>query len=823
MPYSTFTNLGLGVLVPTKLIVELAGRTIKRPKGVAENLLVGIDKFVFLVDFIVLDMIEDIKVPLILERPFFSITHAKIDVFKRKFALKLRNDKIVFKSEKPANYIELNEPLELRRDQVEDLGLTIEDGEVINKPMIEETKTWNNDDEERSGINEYLILCDIVLENMDAYRDKGIGDIIVGKPFYREICIKAMRFDGMISIYNGNDSEVVVRHVVVEMDLKGPVANCQLLTCKGYLVTFVVDEVLECVLLLEMDFDEACGGERDFFLGGGEGVFSFGYSLFEDVVYEKCGENVKKMVFEGDDYKVKVGQRNYYWDDHQEILVTIRLCKKFLERMEFERFERVEMRTNGFVKSEKRLETCSLEGRKHVVCYNEGWSDESSFMKETFFKSTKSNLTKKNFKKLDPWMLLEYSRHSFSCLSISDTISMMNGLMVRKAQHKREYDSRMNERQMQSKEGKVDSSKALYAGLVVIECSRTKSDKQVTSSSSGNYLTYVVGAYIRLVNDQVPFAEKCVFNANHDACITKFLKGVNSRVKVQSPKTRNCNKPIEPKIYTQKPGRQIVIGHWFYPNKSSVVHEKTNTPRSCLRWILTGRIFNTVGLRWVLTEKIFTSSTTKVNCEPLNDSNKDITNPYECDQTLNVSVGTLNVSAGLVSKPILQQPCNPPTRDDWDRLFQPMFDEYFNPQTIVDSLVPIAAAPRAVDLADSPVSTSIGQDAPSTNMLALEDITYSDNEEDVGAAGDFSNLETNINVSPIPKTRVHKDHPINQIIGDLSSAPQTRSMTRMEKPKRVHQALKDLSWIEAMQDELLQFKMQKVKRIENEAKTVIFG
>ncbi|GKF36929.1 hypothetical protein Tco_0113687 [Tanacetum coccineum] len=81
--------------------------------------------------------------------------------------------------------------------------------------------------------------------------------------------------------------------------------------------------------------------------------------------------------------------------------------------------------------------------------------------------------------------------------------------------------------------------------------------------------------------------QKCVFNANHDACIRKFLKGVNSRVRVQSPTTRNSNKPVEPKIHTQKPGRQIVTGHRFSPNKSSVVHEKTNTPRSCLRWIPT--------------------------------------------------------------------------------------------------------------------------------------------------------------------------------------------------------------------------------------------
>nr|GEX20725.1 putative ribonuclease H-like domain-containing protein [Tanacetum cinerariifolium] len=56
-----------------------------------------------------------------------------------------------------------------------------------------------------------------------------------------------------------------------------------------------------------------------------------------------------------------------------------------------------------------------------------------------------------------------------------------------------------------------------------------------------------------------------------------------------------------------------------------------------------------------------------------------------------------------------------------------------------------------------------------------------DDEEDVGAEADFSNLETSITVSPIPTTRVHKDHPITQIIGDLSLAPQTRSMTRMVK------------------------------------------
>nr|GEU85426.1 putative ribonuclease H-like domain-containing protein [Tanacetum cinerariifolium] len=79
---------------------------------------------------------------------------------------------------------------------------------------------------------------------------------------------------------------------------------------------------------------------------------------------------------------------------------------------------------------------------------------------------------------------------------------------------------------------------------------------------------------------------------------------------------------------------------------------------------------------------------------------------------------------------------------------------------------------------------------------------------------DTNNMESIILVSPIPTTRIHKDHPTSQIIGDLSLTTQTISMARavrdQEEPKRVHQALKDPSWIEAMQEELLQFKMQKV-------------
>nr|GFC77158.1 hypothetical protein [Tanacetum cinerariifolium]GFC78654.1 hypothetical protein [Tanacetum cinerariifolium] len=119
-------------------------------------------------------------------------------------------------------------------------------------------------------------------------------------------------------------------------------------------------------------------------------------------------------------------------------------------------------------------------------------------------------------------------------------------------------------------------------------------------------------------------------------------------------------------------------------------------------------------------------------------------------------------------------------------------------------------------------------------MPNLED--FSHNADDVGAEADTNNVESIISVSPILTTRIHKDHPTSQIIGDLSLTTQTRSMARgvrdqggisqmfnedfhtcmfacflsQKEPKRIHQALKDPSWIEAIQEELLQFKMQKV-------------
>ncbi|GJR65831.1 putative ribonuclease H-like domain-containing protein, partial [Tanacetum coccineum] len=81
--------------------------------------------------------------------------------------------------------------------------------------------------------------------------------------------------------------------------------------------------------------------------------------------------------------------------------------------------------------------------------------------------------------------------------------------------------------------------------------------------------------------------------------------------------------------------------------------------------------------------------------------------------------------------------------------------------------------------------------------------------DDEGAVADFTNLETVVNVSPIPTLRIHSTHPKALILGDPNSAVQTRSKVNTSSGK-ISEALEDESWVDAMQEELLQFEIQKV-------------
>ncbi|GKE27361.1 hypothetical protein Tco_1442745 [Tanacetum coccineum] len=198
-----------------------------------------------------------------------------------------------------------------------------------------------------------------------------------------------------------------------------------------------------------------------------------------------------------------------------------------------------------------------------------------------------------------------------------------------------------------------------------------------------------------------------------------------------------------------------------------------------------------------------------------------------------------------VPNPIPQQPCNPLNRDDCDRLCQPMFDEYFNPPTIVVSPVPVDAAPSAVDIANSPVSMSIDQDAPSTSIPSIQeqehfliisqgveespktpyfhdDPLHRSLREDSTSQGSSSNVRPSH--TPLELIgRWTKDHPIANVIGDPSRSVSIRKQLKIDamwcyfdafltlvEPKNFKQAITKPSWIDAIQEEIHEFERLKV-------------
>nr|GEZ76426.1 hypothetical protein [Tanacetum cinerariifolium] len=330
---------------------------------------------------------------------------------------------------------------------------------------------------------------------------------------------------------------------------------------------------------------------------------------------------------------------------------------------------------------------------------------------------------------------------------------------------------------------------------------------------------------------------KCVFNANHDACITKLLKEVNLHAKIQSYKIKERNKPVDQKSHTQIPGRQIFTGHKFSPNKTSAVYEKIS-PRSDLRWQTTGRIFKSVGLRWLPTGKLFNSYTNKVESEPPHGSNVDISKIHVYIQTLDLSAVTsinvpkeqsLDVSADQLSSdpapecqimalnhdslsPANQRQVNVTqadrtvtTSNELDLLFSPMFDELLNGSSKVvskSSAVSAADAPNQRQQLTTPLNNhttpaptcQVPTLAPSVisseNIIQAE--TYAENDQDAdeefinifstpvqdqGETSsrhvDSSNMHTFYQRYP-SEHRWTKDHPLEQVIGNPSQPVRTR-------------------------------------------------
>nr|GEZ57492.1 reverse transcriptase domain-containing protein [Tanacetum cinerariifolium] len=109
--FRDYSKLRLPTLNDTKMVLELADRTISKPTGVVENVFVKVGKFYFPADFVVLDFIADPRVPLILGRPFLSTAHALIDVYEGEIILRHDDQSLTLKCEEANAFIEINDEL----------------------------------------------------------------------------------------------------------------------------------------------------------------------------------------------------------------------------------------------------------------------------------------------------------------------------------------------------------------------------------------------------------------------------------------------------------------------------------------------------------------------------------------------------------------------------------------------------------------------------------------------------------------------------------------------------------------------------------------
>nr|XP_009626882.1 uncharacterized protein LOC104117524 [Nicotiana tomentosiformis] len=96
MPLAIYTKLGIGRARPTSMLLQLADRTVKRPIGILDDVLVQVGKFVFPADLVILDCQVDEEIPIILGRPFLATRRELIDCETRELKMRLNNEEIIF-------------------------------------------------------------------------------------------------------------------------------------------------------------------------------------------------------------------------------------------------------------------------------------------------------------------------------------------------------------------------------------------------------------------------------------------------------------------------------------------------------------------------------------------------------------------------------------------------------------------------------------------------------------------------------------------------------------------------------------------------------
>nr|GEY69924.1 reverse transcriptase domain-containing protein [Tanacetum cinerariifolium] len=122
MPLSIWKKLSLPELTPTRMTLELADRTITRPKGIAEDIFVKVGKFHFPTDFVVVEFEADPRVPLILGRSFLRTDRALIDVYGEEITLRVNDEAVTFNLNQTTRYSSTYDDLSVNRIDIIDVA-----------------------------------------------------------------------------------------------------------------------------------------------------------------------------------------------------------------------------------------------------------------------------------------------------------------------------------------------------------------------------------------------------------------------------------------------------------------------------------------------------------------------------------------------------------------------------------------------------------------------------------------------------------------------------------------------------------------------------
>nr|GEW16643.1 hypothetical protein [Tanacetum cinerariifolium] len=840
MPLWTYLNLGLGELVHTKLTVELADRTMKYPKGIAQNVLVGIGKFVFPIDIIILDMPEDIKVSLIRERSFLSTAHAKIDVYKRKITLRIREERIIFISVKHASslikrvymlslreimeldlearlmgdtlvfnrsldpmfedYIELNdlkEPIKHRRNQGNEFMPIIKEGE--QKACILEFKQRYFEDycsdnqyavsikEDTTGLGFYsagdvlnyaFLTSRLQSDSLQTKLLRHFGRIGALEQEMRDLDVENKQMKVLKASYGVTTPQELRRNLIKERMIITIVTV--IVKSRVFQRLNFINKNLTLTLKPPITYDHR---------------LSYHFKMVSIIPLGQKNILAEYMILFGADNRPPMLDKDLYdsWKSRMEIYMQNKEHRRMiLESVENGPLIWPTVEKNGVIKTKKYVELSVAEkiqanydmkatniilqgfsipvfslrddpiaclnkamafltaiassssggnnasGQARVVkCYNyqgkghmaRQCTQPKRLRNAAWYKGKAMLAEAQEARQVDEEQLTFLTKDLNTYDSDGDDVSNAKAvLMANISNYGYDVISEEHEEKVEAQPRKVNKKNRVVEPIhnVVVKQSQLNVNFKLICATSKVVPPKKTTSYS--VKTQKPRLK--VYNRK--LRIVKNV-GLSKKAKVVESKNANHSEPNHSwgsnALDIPLSSSLVMIAHELSKFLGIVTfgndhiarimgygdYELGNLAKDGL-----GR-----GIPRLKFQKDHLCSTCalgkskKSSHEPkAKDINQEKLYLLHMDLYGLMHVVSINRKrlqcmtpatsrSGLVPNIIFQQPCIPPNRDDWDHLFQPIFDEYYNPLTIVVSLVPVAAVPRAVDLADSLVSMSI--------------------------------------------------------------------------------------------------------------------